>query len=343
MNDNNLSIYDLFRNFWDWSFENPDLVTPTHCAVFSFAIEHCNRLGWKEKFGFPSQMAMEAIGIKSWRAYSKCFNDLVDWGFFIVHQKSKNQYSANVIAIAKKAKAQAKALDKALQKHRQKQSEYNNTNIQLYNSTNIPPADEPPAVEVDFDFNQSMLDIGADESLLAQWLEIREKEHGRNTENAFNIFTSQLKTSGADINEALQMCVDNKWVGFKADWYAKKKAVTLDFDNDETVKHLLSTKKSEDFVEIAKKSKFTLPELMVIVLKKLANKENREYFSVMSEFNNAQSIAKIIEGKRKTIDEQILMFANMVFAASNDDFWSGKITMAAINKNINNFAKYLEA
>ena len=82
---------------------------------------------------------------------------------------------------------------------------------------------------------------------------------------------------------------------------------------------------------------------MVIVLKKLANKENREYFSVMSEINNAQSIAKIIEGKRKTIDEQILMFANMVFAASNDEFWSGKITMAAINKNINNFAKYLEA
>ena len=146
MSDNNTSMYDLFRNFWDWSFENPDLIKPEHCAVYAFAVEHCNRLGWKDKFGFPAQMAMEAIGIKSWRAYSKCFNDLVDWGFIILHQKSKNQYSANVIAIAKKAKASAKALDKALQKHSQKQCKYNNTTIQLYNYTNI-PADEPPATQ----------------------------------------------------------------------------------------------------------------------------------------------------------------------------------------------------
>jgi hypothetical protein len=153
-NNNNLSIYDLFRNFWDWSFENPDLITPSHCAVFSFAIEHCNRLGWKEKFGFPSQMVMEAVGIKSWHTYAKCFNDLVEWGFFIVHQKATNQYSANVIAIAKIDKAPAKALDKALQKHgqkhSQKQRQYNNTTIQLYNSTNIQAPDKPAHTQTKF-------------------------------------------------------------------------------------------------------------------------------------------------------------------------------------------------
>lgn len=116
------------------------MITPNHCAVYTFAVEHCNRLGWKEKFSFPSQMTMEAVGIKAWRTYIKVFSDLVEWGFFVLHQKATNQYSANVIAIAKNAKAHAKALDEAMQnhsqKHRQKQSEYNKTNIQTHKNTN---------------------------------------------------------------------------------------------------------------------------------------------------------------------------------------------------------------
>ena len=113
--------YDLSRNFFDWCFENPELVRPTHIALYFFAVEHCNRLGWKEKFGFPTQMTMDAIGIKNWRTYINAFNDLVDWGFFDLKEKSKNQYSANVIAIVKNTKANTKALTKASQKHIQKQ------------------------------------------------------------------------------------------------------------------------------------------------------------------------------------------------------------------------------
>ena len=122
-----LNSYELSRQWFDFSFNNPELINPTHTAIYFFAIEHCNRLGWKEKFGFPTQMAKEAIGIKSYRAYIKAFNNLVEWGFFIMIESSKNQYSANIIALNKKAKAndkaQAKALDKAFTNHRQKQSQ----------------------------------------------------------------------------------------------------------------------------------------------------------------------------------------------------------------------------
>jgi hypothetical protein len=114
--------YELSRQWFDYCYENPELITPTHTALYFFAIEHCNRLGWKEKFGLPTQMAMDGLGVKSWRAYSKAFNDIVEWGFFKVHQKSKNQYSATVIAIVKNTKAKSKALTKAMQKHRQKHS-----------------------------------------------------------------------------------------------------------------------------------------------------------------------------------------------------------------------------
>jgi len=150
-----LNSYELSRQWFDFSFKNPEKISPSHTAIYFFAIEHCNRLGWKEKFGFPTQMAKEAIGIKSYRAYIKAFNNLVEWGFFIMIESSKNQYSANIIALNKKAKAndkaQAKALDKAFTNHRQKQSQstgqskdsinkqLNNITIkQLNNKTNKP-------------------------------------------------------------------------------------------------------------------------------------------------------------------------------------------------------------
>jgi len=116
-----MNSYELSRAFTDWCFENPDKVKPIHYAIYFFAIEHCNRLGWKKKFGLPSQMVMEAIGVKNWRTYSQGLKDLVDFGFIEMVETSKNQYSSNIIAIVKNTKAPTKALDKALSKHLQKQ------------------------------------------------------------------------------------------------------------------------------------------------------------------------------------------------------------------------------
>ena len=113
--------YELSRNWFDFCFENPEKVKPNHTALFFFAVEHCNRLGWKEKFGFPTEMAKDAIGIKNYRTYINTLNDLIDFGFIEMIEKSKNQYSANIIAIVKNTKAPTKALDKALSKHSQKQ------------------------------------------------------------------------------------------------------------------------------------------------------------------------------------------------------------------------------
>lgn len=141
-----MNIYELSRCFWNWSFENPDLVKPNHSAMFFFAIEHCNRLGWKEKFGFPTTMVMDAIGIKSYNTFIATLNDLVKWGFISMIERSKNQYSANIIAISKFNEANDKALDEALLKHLTKQSEstiqstvqsIDSIDIQTYNTTNL--------------------------------------------------------------------------------------------------------------------------------------------------------------------------------------------------------------
>jgi len=106
--------YELSRNWFNWCFDNPEKIKPNHTALYFYAIEHCNRLGWKEKFGLPTSMAKEAIGIRSYNTYINTLNELVDWGFLTMVEKSKNQHSSNIVALSKFDKANNTALDKAL-------------------------------------------------------------------------------------------------------------------------------------------------------------------------------------------------------------------------------------
>ncbi len=115
--------YELSRIWFNWCFENPDLINTNHTALYFFCIEHCNRLGWKQKFGLPTTMAKEALGIRSYNTYKKTLDDLVKFGFIDLIEISKNQYSSNIIALSKFDKALDEALDKAIGKHTIKQSE----------------------------------------------------------------------------------------------------------------------------------------------------------------------------------------------------------------------------
>lgn len=132
-----MNSYELSRKWFDWCFENPEKVSPNHSALYFFAIEHCNRLGWREKFGFPTEMAKDAIGIKSYTTYIKTLNDLVDFGFIVMIEKSKNQYSSNIIALTNFDKALDKALDKAISTHLVKQVESNVSINKLLNIKTI--------------------------------------------------------------------------------------------------------------------------------------------------------------------------------------------------------------
>lgn len=109
------------RNWFNWCFDNPDIINPNHTALYMFCIEHNNRMGWKTKYGLPTTMAMEAIGIKSYNTYKKTFDDLIKFKFIILIERSKNQYSSNIIALSISDKALDKALDKATARHSTKQ------------------------------------------------------------------------------------------------------------------------------------------------------------------------------------------------------------------------------
>jgi hypothetical protein len=147
-----LDYFKLMRRFWNYAFENPEKIKPIHVAIYSFAVEHCNRLGWKQKFGFPTMMVCEAIGIKSVTTFSKALNELVEMGVITLVERSKNQWSANIIALSNNGKhveSTLKALDRARGKHTQEHVESTLTIIKHntinpiqgeLDKKNIPPA-----------------------------------------------------------------------------------------------------------------------------------------------------------------------------------------------------------
>jgi hypothetical protein len=150
--------YELSRNFVDFSFENPSKIKPNHYALYFFSVEHCNRLGWKKEFGLPTTMTMEAIGIKSYASYIKTFNELVDLGFFILVERSKNQYSSNIIELSKNVKALDKALDKAFVKHASKQQESTHESIDSINKPiTIEPINKDTKVSTSIDFDKLLI------------------------------------------------------------------------------------------------------------------------------------------------------------------------------------------
>jgi len=195
-----MNSYDLSRRWFNWSFDNPEKIRPIHGIIYFFAIEQCNRLGWKEKFGFPSQMVMEAIGVKNWRTYSKALNDLVEFGFIEMIETSKNQYSSNIIAIVKNTKANTKALDKALSKHSTKHSQSTVSINKQYNkeqltNNNIPTLEEflEYAHEKIDEFNLEITDIDL-KMKYESWRENNWKTGGNKPRKILNWKTTLINT-----------------------------------------------------------------------------------------------------------------------------------------------------
>lgn len=107
------NLYQLMRQWHDFAFENPDKIKSNLGTLYFHILDQANRFGWKNKFGLPTRIAMEATGIKSYNTYIDALNHLIDFGFVVLVEKSKNQNSANIVSLSKFDKATDKALDRA--------------------------------------------------------------------------------------------------------------------------------------------------------------------------------------------------------------------------------------
>lgn len=92
------SGYKLIDTWFRFCQES-SVVRPVHTALYIYCITLCNKLRWKDIFGLPTDFAMDCLGISSYKTYIKALNDLVDFGFITMHERSKNQYTSNQIAL----------------------------------------------------------------------------------------------------------------------------------------------------------------------------------------------------------------------------------------------------
>jgi len=195
-----MDYFKLTRHFWDFAFENPEKIKPNHCAMYLFIVEHCNRLGWKSKFGLPTTMVKDAIGIRSYNTYIETLNDLVEFGLIQMIEKSKNQYSSNIIAISNFNKALDKALDKATLKHVTKQSE---STVQSTDSINKQDTinNIQPKVVIDWD------------ALLNQFNQLTKRNHKLIPDKAKRQLLARLKDgyTKQDIWNAIQNCYNDEY------------------------------------------------------------------------------------------------------------------------------------
>ena len=63
-----------------------------------------------------------------------------------------------------------------------------------------------------------MLDYGFNETLVDEWLAIRNKKKAVNSEFSFNSFISQVEKSGAEKNEVMRTIAEKQWAGFNHVW-----------------------------------------------------------------------------------------------------------------------------
>lgn len=230
--------YELTRMWYDFKFENPDLVKHIHSDLFFYIVDRWNRLGQKEKIGLPTSFTMEAVGINSYNTYKKVLNDLIEFGFIKSVLDSKNQHQSRVIALSFFDKAKYKALDEAInkaidksldtiieEKNKRKEEEKNNLEICVYSNPF-----ELPVISKDskqpFNFKKEMVDYGFNEEIVKEWLLVRKNKKATNSQIAFNKFISEIeKMNGVNINSVLTEIVSNSWSGFKSEWLSNNKKV----------------------------------------------------------------------------------------------------------------------
>lgn len=68
-------------------------------------------------------------------------------------------------------------------------------------------------------FKKELLDLGVDENHLEDWLRVRTAKKCVFTKTALNSFLLECKKNNFSIPDAVRICAENSWAGFKVEWF----------------------------------------------------------------------------------------------------------------------------
>ena len=128
--------------------------------------------------------------------------DLVKWD---------NQYQQRVDA--GKRSAEVRKRNAALVNGRSVSS-----TVSVNDSVSVSVNDSVKIKKDKFSFKSSMIELGFEEKLITEWLDVRRKKKATNSETALNGFLKEVEKTGKEKNQMLRECVENSWAGFKSEW-----------------------------------------------------------------------------------------------------------------------------
>jgi hypothetical protein len=68
------------------------------------------------------------------------------------------------------------------------------------------------------DFKNILVDLGADEEHVEDWLVARKKKRASNTKTALKLFINECSKHSYPVHKAVKDCAENSWSGFRYEW-----------------------------------------------------------------------------------------------------------------------------
>lgn len=94
--------------------------------------------------------------------------------------------------------------------------------------------EEKPSKEnfTTFHFRKRLIDMGAEPLHVDDWIKIRKNKKATNTETALNSFIKQCTDNKFSIKDAVRICAENDWKGFKYSWIKEQQENNKIQDDD---------------------------------------------------------------------------------------------------------------
>lgn len=77
-------------------------------------------------------------------------------------------------------------------------------------------ADAPKTTKVGL---KDLLALGVEQQTASDWLEVRRLKRAALTQTVINLLIKESAKANISVNDAVRVCAENSWQGFKADWY----------------------------------------------------------------------------------------------------------------------------
>lgn len=197
--------YQLTDAWFEFRFQHPEKVSHAHTELYFYLVYHWNKLSQKEKFGLPSAVTMEATGIRNYKTYRKCVQDLAKFGFIRIVSEAINQHQAMVVAWGKNTKADTEALTEAVTKA---QTEALTHIVELSNNRTI-------------ELKKDKLDLsgyGQMAYLVQRWIDYKKsiKDNYKSQQSLDLFYKNLIKYSGGNAQiaeEIIETSMANQWKG----------------------------------------------------------------------------------------------------------------------------------